>query len=97
MTNIDTAQYDTQQLWRQDRDHFIHPWTDFEDFKEKGSLVMTEGEGVYVYDSEGNRYIDGNGGLFVGKALAAPAYMIGSFEHRPGTAPELDSGVIDHE
>ncbi|KPK06531.1 MAG: hypothetical protein AMJ56_14460 [Anaerolineae bacterium SG8_19] len=64
MTNIDTARYDTQILWRQDRDHYIHPWTDFEDFKEKGSLVMAEGEGVYVYDSDGKRYIDGNGGLW---------------------------------
>ena len=56
--------YDTKDLWQKDRDHYIHPWTDFSVFKEKGSLVMAESEGVYVYDSDGNRYIDGIGGLW---------------------------------
>ncbi|MDH3377282.1 MAG: aminotransferase [Gammaproteobacteria bacterium] len=56
--------YDTKDLWQKDRDHYIHPWTDFSVFKEQGSLVMAESEGVYVYDSDGNRYIDGIGGLW---------------------------------
>lgn len=56
--------YDTKALWRKDRDHNIHPWTNFATFKEEGSMVMAESEGVYVYDSDGNRYIDGIGGLW---------------------------------
>ena len=56
--------YNTEVLWRQDMDHYIHPWTDFSTFKEEGSLVMAESEGAYVVDSEGNRYIDGIGGLW---------------------------------
>ena len=56
--------YDTEALWRQDLDHYIHPWTDFSTFKEEGSLIMAESEGAYVVDSEGNRYIDGIGGLW---------------------------------
>jgi adenosylmethionine-8-amino-7-oxononanoate aminotransferase len=56
--------YDTEALWRQDVDHYIHPWTDFSTFKEEGSLIMAESEGAYVIDSEGNRYIDGIGGLW---------------------------------
>lgn len=56
--------YDTEALWRKDRDHNIHPWTNFATFKEEGSMVMAESEGVYVYDSNGNRYIDGIGGLW---------------------------------
>ena len=56
--------YNTEVLWRQDLDHYIHPWTDFSTFKEEGSLVMAESEGAYVVDSEGNRYIDGIGGLW---------------------------------
>ncbi len=56
--------YDTQDLWRKDRDHYIHPWTDFSCFKEEGSLVMAESEGAYVFDSKGNRYLDGIGGLW---------------------------------
>ena len=57
-------QYDTGTLWKQDRDHYIHPWTDFSSFKQEGSLVMAESEGAYVYDSDGNRYLDGIGGLW---------------------------------
>jgi adenosylmethionine-8-amino-7-oxononanoate aminotransferase len=56
--------YNTEVLWRQDVDHYIHPWTDFSTFKEEGSLIMAESEGAYVIDSEGNRYIDGIGGLW---------------------------------
>ncbi len=56
--------YDTEALWRQDLDHFIHPWTDFSTFKQEGSLVMAESEGAYVIDSEGKKYIDGIGGLW---------------------------------
>ena len=47
--------YDTEDLWRKDRDHFIHPWTDFSSFKEEGSLVIAESEGCYVFDSDGNK------------------------------------------
>ena len=56
--------YDTQELWRKDRDHNVHPWTDFATFKEQGSLVVAESEGCYVYDSDGARYLDGIGGLW---------------------------------
>ena len=56
--------YDTEDLRRKDRDHCIHPWTDFSTFKEEGSLVVAESEGVYVFDSDGTRYMDGIGGLW---------------------------------
>ncbi len=56
--------FDTKELWRKDRDHCIHPWTDFSTFKEEGSLIMAESEGAYVVDSDGRRFIDGIGGLW---------------------------------
>jgi len=56
--------FDTHDLWRKDRDHTIHPWTDFSTFKEEGSMIMAESEGAYVVDSDGQRYIDGIGGLW---------------------------------
>lgn len=56
--------YDAQTLWRKDRDHYVHPWTNFSSFKQEGSLVMAESEGCYVYDAQGNRYLDGIGGLW---------------------------------
>ena len=64
LTKKEFEQYDSQTIWQQDHDHFVHPWTDFMTFPDQGSLVIAEGEGVYVYDVDGNRYIDGNGGLW---------------------------------
>jgi adenosylmethionine-8-amino-7-oxononanoate aminotransferase len=56
--------YDTQEIRRKDLDHHVHPFTDFAEFKEKGSLVVAEAEGAYIYDSEGNQYLDGIAGLW---------------------------------
>ena len=54
----------SKDIWKKDKDHHVHPWTDFSTFKEKGSLVLAEAEGAYVSDIEGNRYLDGIGGLW---------------------------------
>ncbi len=56
--------YDTEAIWKKDKDHFIHPWTDFSTFKEEGSMVVAESDGAYIYDSDGNRFLDGIGGLW---------------------------------
>ena len=76
-------QYDTQDIWQKDKDHFIHPWTDFSTFKEQGSMVVAESEGAYIFDSDGKRYLDGIGGLWcvnvgygraeIGRAMAEQA------------------------
>ncbi|MEH6576993.1 MAG: aminotransferase [Amphritea sp.] len=50
--------------WEMDRDHFIHPYTDFSTFQDEGSQVITRAEGAYVTDSEGNQYLDGIAGLW---------------------------------
>ncbi|MGB5216195.1 MAG: aminotransferase class III-fold pyridoxal phosphate-dependent enzyme, partial [Anderseniella sp.] len=57
-------QYDHEQLWALDRDHFLHPWTHFDSFKKQGSLVLAKGEGCHVTDTEGKRYFDGIGGMW---------------------------------
>ena len=51
-------------IWQKDKDHFIHPWTDFSAFKDEGSLVLTDASGICLTDSEGKQYIDGIGGLW---------------------------------
>jgi adenosylmethionine-8-amino-7-oxononanoate aminotransferase len=58
------VQEDGGRIWREDRDHFLHPWTHFDSFKAEGSLVIAEGKGAYVYDAAGKRYLDGIGGLW---------------------------------
>ncbi len=50
--------------WQKDKDHLIHPYTDFSSFKEEGSQVVSRAEGNYIYDIEGNKYLDGIAGLW---------------------------------
>ncbi|TDO97961.1 aminotransferase [Marinomonas balearica] len=52
------------QVWQQDKDHYIHPWTDFSTFKETGSIVVEDSDNVHITDGDGNRYLDGIGGLW---------------------------------
>ena len=56
--------FNSRDLWQKDQDHFIHPQTVWPSFKEKGCSVFVKGEGAYVYDADGNRYLDSNGGLW---------------------------------
>ena len=51
-------------LWEMDRAHSLHPWTNFGSFEDKGALVITRGEGGYLWDSDGNKYLDAVGGLW---------------------------------
>lgn len=56
--------YDINQLWEQDKAHFIHPFTDFSVFQKEGCDLITDSDGIYVQDGKGNRYIDGIAGLW---------------------------------
>ncbi|ALL66728.1 Adenosylmethionine-8-amino-7-oxononanoate aminotransferase [Paraburkholderia caribensis MBA4] len=53
-----------QNLKQNDIAHYLHPYTNLSLHREVGPMVIERGEGVYVYDSEGNRYLEGLGGLF---------------------------------
>ena len=56
--------FNAQDLWQKDHDHFLHPWTHFDSFKKDGSLIIVEGEGCYITDVNGKRYLDGLGGMW---------------------------------
>lgn len=56
--------FDTNALRDHDRSHNLHPWQHFDSMRAEGALVIARGEGAYVYDSEGTRYLDGIGGLW---------------------------------
>lgn len=47
-----------------DARHHLHPFTTHADLAQKGARVITRAEGVYLYDSEGKRLIDGMAGLW---------------------------------
>ncbi|MDH3670367.1 MAG: aminotransferase [Gammaproteobacteria bacterium] len=52
------------ELWEKDKHHFLHPWQHFDSFQKEGALIIDRGEGPYVFDIEGKRYLDGIGGLW---------------------------------
>ncbi len=58
------AELSTAEIQRLDSAHFLHPFTDFKALAAKGARVMTRAEGVYVWDSEGNKIFDGMSGLW---------------------------------
>ncbi len=56
--------YDTASLRKLDAEHYMHPFTDHAALKEKGVRVMVRGDGIYLWDSEGNKSLDGMSGLW---------------------------------
>lgn len=56
--------YDTAAIQKMDSAHYLHPFTDFQDLASKGARVMVRGEGVYLWDSQGKKIVDGMSGLW---------------------------------
>jgi putrescine aminotransferase len=55
----------TTRDWQElDARHYLHPFTDFQALAREGTRVITRAEGVYLYDSEGRRILDGMSGLW---------------------------------
>jgi putrescine aminotransferase len=59
-----TYNYTTEQLQQLDSAHYLHPFTDFKKLSEEGSRIITRAEGIYLWDSEGKRYLDAMAGLW---------------------------------
>lgn len=74
-------------LHQMDRRHALHPWTNFGPFEKDGALVISRGEGAYLWDAEGTRYFDAVGGLWctnIGLGRAEMAQAIGDQALRLG-------------
>ncbi|MET1079851.1 MAG: aspartate aminotransferase family protein [Pseudomonas sp.] len=44
--------------------HHLAPFSDFKQLKEKGPRIITKADGVYIWDSEGNKILDAMAGLW---------------------------------
>ena len=55
---------DTRLIQQLDREHFLHPFTDFKDLATRGARVITRAEDIYIWDSEDNRMLDAMSGLW---------------------------------
>lgn len=58
------TQYNTTKLRQMDFSHYLHPFSDMLDLKSVGTQIMVKGEGCYLWDSDGNKIVDGMSGLW---------------------------------
>jgi len=54
----------TEEIIDKDNRHTLHPWADLANAATEGDLVITKGSGCHVYDSDGNKYLDGIAGMW---------------------------------
>ena len=59
-----TKSWNKADLVKKDKEYLLHPVSNLHQLKETGPLVMTHGEGVYIWDVDGKRYIDAFAGLW---------------------------------
>ncbi len=51
--------------WQElDKDHHLHPFTDHKALHEQRSRIISRAEGVYIFDADGKRILDGMSGLW---------------------------------
>jgi adenosylmethionine-8-amino-7-oxononanoate aminotransferase len=56
--------FDTAALRQMDINHMFHPRTNLKRHSQSGPLILARGEGVYVYDTDGKKYVDSAAGLW---------------------------------
>ncbi|MEZ7812913.1 MAG: putrescine aminotransferase [Paracoccaceae bacterium] len=55
---------DTATLVEWDRTHQIHPWAAMDDWRGSETMLVSSAAGIYIWDAEGKRYLDGPGGMW---------------------------------
>ncbi|MDE2418024.1 MAG: aspartate aminotransferase family protein [Burkholderiales bacterium] len=58
------AGVDTRAVQAMDSANYMHPFTDTKELSAKGARVIVKGDGIYVWDSEGKKILDGMSGLW---------------------------------
>src|SRR5437879_12197283 len=64
-----------------DQSFHLHPATNLRTVQKEGPLVITRGEGVFVYDDEGRRYLEGMSGLWCA-SLGSPERRLAEAAYR---------------
>ena len=55
----------TTRDWQsRDSRHYLHPFTDYQELGAKGSRIITRADGIYIWDSDRNKILDGMAGLW---------------------------------
>ena len=64
LTDPSPATVDVSAAGRRDIAHHLHPYTQLRQLEQDGPLVITGGDGVFVIDEHGQRYLEGMAGLW---------------------------------
>jgi len=67
--------------------YHLHPYTNLSVHEKEGPLVIARGEGIYVFDDAGNRYIEGLGGLFCASLGFSEARLVEAATRQLRTLP----------
>ena len=54
----------TETLQEWDRLHQIHPWAAMDEWRGYDNMLVERADGIYLWDANGKRYIDGPGGMW---------------------------------
>lgn len=52
-------------LSKWDRQYVWHPFTQMKEWEQEDPLIIEKGDGVYLYDVHGNKYLDGSSSIWV--------------------------------
>lgn len=93
----------TEKVQKWDRNHFLHPWEAMAP-ETADRMVAADGEGIYLINSEGRRFIDGPGGMWnvqigygrreMGEAMARQAAKLAY--HSPWSFASEPSAALAH-
>ena len=53
-----------QKLIEMDKNHLIHPVTNFRTHEKKGVTILESGQGAWLWDAQGNKLLDAFAGLW---------------------------------
>ncbi|ADI29448.1 aspartate aminotransferase family protein [Methylotenera versatilis] len=54
----------TKEIQAIDSAHYMHPFTDHKSLSDKGSRIITKADGIYIWDSTGEKILDAMSGLW---------------------------------
>lgn len=63
MNEISPINSEMTALQRRDNSHYLHPFTDYSELHAEGATIQDRAEGIYIWDADGRRIIDGLAGL----------------------------------
>ena len=65
----------------------MHPYTNLAQHEERGPTVFTRGEGIYIWDDEGNKYLEGLAGLWCTSLGYSEQRLVDAAVKQLGTLP----------